>query len=69
MRVAADQGYSCFADPAELIEYGEGRMDLDGNRVIEFEGEQVGLGCDGEPLAAPESVTRVMTWDEFKASA
>ena len=63
----ADRGYSCFADPAEMIEYGEGRMDVRANRVIEFEGEQVGLGCDGEPLAVPSRVVRVITWDEFTA--
>lgn len=63
----AGRGYSCFASAREMIEYGTGRLELDATRVIEFEGDYAGDGCDGEPLVIPSQVIRIMTWGEFAA--
>ena len=65
--VEADRGYSCWASAAEMIEYGNDRLDTSTTRVMEFEGEQVGTGSDDEPLVVPSRVVRVMTWAEFTA--
>ena len=65
----ADRGYSCCTSPEDLLASAEqmawGRLQLATARVVAFEGEQAGLGWDGEPLVVPTRVIRVMTWDEF----
>lgn len=67
----ADRGYSCVYDPEDILslpaQFGSGRRELAAARVVEYEGEVQGWGCDGEPLAVPSRVLRVMTWDEFTA--
>jgi hypothetical protein len=34
----------------------------DNDLVVVFEGEQVGTGWDGEPLAVPSGVVEVIAW-------
>jgi hypothetical protein len=39
----------------------------DAGRVIVFEGQHIGTGFDGEPLAVPTEVVETLTWSEFIA--
>lgn len=64
-------GYSCCWSPADLIAYfgspsrGE---PLASDAVVVFEGQQVGTGCDGEPLAVPTGTVRWTTYGDLAAS-
>ncbi|MFF2088505.1 hypothetical protein ACFVVM_32380 [Nocardia sp. NPDC058176] len=63
-------GYSCWRDPDQLIAYMRERVgvldDADGV-VIEFDGEIVDSGFDGEPTAIPHEVIQTMVWSRFIA--
>ena len=64
------RGYSCFADPDDLISYFTERARsglADGEQVIVFEGQRIATGCDGEPTAVPTRVIEALTWEEFVA--
>lgn len=64
------RGYSCFADPEQLVAYIDERVgvvgDADGE-VIVFDGYQVDTGFDDEPTAIPETVLQRLTWAQFLA--
>jgi len=57
----ADRGYSCCHGGRELVRYVVEHIGahIDDERVVIFEGRQVGTGLDGEPLVIP---TRVVRW-------
>lgn len=64
----AQYGYSCCTSANDLIAY----MDEHGNPadtdpVVIFEGEQVGTGFDGEPLAIPTGHIRWTTYGALRA--
>ncbi|MEV0297030.1 hypothetical protein [Nocardia sp. NPDC050710] len=62
------RGYSCFADPEQLVSYLRERVgpvgDSDG-AVIVFDGYQVDTGFDDEPTVIPETVVARRTWTQF----
>jgi hypothetical protein len=56
-------GYSCCSSAEELVEYmTKHGVVSDNDLVVVFEGEQVGTGWDGEPLAVPSRVVEVIAW-------
>lgn len=63
----AQEGYSCCDTAQDLIAYFAQHLGSDPGpgMVIEFEGQRVGNGFDGEPLAIPTSIIRTMTWKEL----
>ncbi len=62
----AQYGYSCCWTASDLITYMDkhGVVD-DSDAVVIFEGEQVGSGFDGEPLAVPTGRIEWTTWGEL----
>lgn len=63
------RGYSCCRSADDLVEYfsWDDCMDPDDPEVaslpvVEFEGEVVGEGIDGEPLVVPTEVVRWTTY-------
>ena len=66
-----DPGYSCCWSPVELVDYFQrhagGAPDDSHGEVVVFEGEHVGQGDDGEPLAIPTRVVDRLPWSEFAA--
>lgn len=68
---ACDRGYSCTRSAEELADYFQqhagGAPADDHGHVVVFEGEHVGDGCDGEPLAVPTRVVETLTWTQFAA--
>lgn len=70
--IECDRGYSACESAEDLLHYFAQRGDLasaDEGRVIVFEGERVGTGCDGEPLVVPHTVIKVLAWSEFAEEA
>ncbi len=64
----AVRGYSCTDTAEELIAYFTKHSEPSGgDAVVIFEGEQVGNGVDGEPLAVPTGAVETTTWAEFLA--
>lgn len=67
----ANPGYSCCWSPEDLQTYFEvhacGAPGDHHGEVIVFEGEHVGQGDDGEPLAIPTRVVDRLPWSEFAA--
>ena len=66
----ADRGYSCCYSAEELLAY----MDRHGvvgddDPVVVFEGQRVGTGGDGEPLAVPTGHVRWTTIGALRAEA
>lgn len=61
------QGYSCCDSAEELLEYFQKHGHTnDDTPVVIFEGEYVGNGFDGEPLAVPTKVVRWTTFGELE---
>ncbi|WP_433717048.1 hypothetical protein ACQP2U_42560 (plasmid) [Nocardia sp. CA-084685] len=62
------RGYSCCADPEQLVAYLHARVgtvsDSDG-AVIVFDGYQIDTGFDDEPTAIPETIVRRLTWTQL----
>lgn len=67
--VDCDRGYSSVRSAADLVEYFQQHAGgaPEHGTVIVFEGEHVGDGCDGEPLAVPTRVVETLTWTQFAA--
>lgn len=67
--IDADPGYSACWTGTELVDYID--QHVCGNPgpgiVIEFAGQQVGTGFDGEPLVIPDQIIRTLTWQELRA--
>jgi hypothetical protein len=62
----ASYGYSACESAADLIAYATEHMIVgDNDAVVIFEGERVGTGFDGEPLAIPTGQARWTTWAEL----
>ena len=65
-----DKGYSSFDNPHDLVRYfnPSDRAYIRGTaHVVNFTGEQVGHGMEGEPLAVPDmKVARKMSWDDLE---
>lgn len=58
----ADPGYSCCETAEDLLAYFDQHSTADADDpVVVFDGQQVGAGIDGEPLAIPTSVIRWTT--------
>ena len=70
-RIDANPGYSCCWSPEDLRAYFEvhacGAPGDHHGEVIVFEGEHVGQGDDGEPLAIPTRVVDRLPWSAFEA--
>ena len=69
------RGYSCCESADKLVEYfsHDDVMDPEDPEVatlpvVEFEGDEVGTGADGEPLVVPSRVIRWTTYGEVWAS-
>lgn len=62
-----EPGYSCVADPADLIEYFARRVDPAGETVIVFTGRQASSCVEGHPTVVPDKVVETMTWEQFTA--
>ena len=64
------EGYSCFLSVedmrAYIQEYGWYSIITDETPVVAFEGEEVGMGLDGEPLVIPSQVLYWTTWGKIK---
>lgn len=59
----ADSGYSCCCSAEALVAYFSRHCSLDADDpIVEFEGEHVGNGGDGEPLVEP---TRIVRWTTY----
>lgn len=69
--VDCDRGYSSVRSAEELADYfqehAKGAPADDHGHVVVFEGEHVGDGCDGEPLAVPTRIVERLTWSAFAA--
>lgn len=65
----ADRGYSACDSAEELVRYfGQHAEYLsDDEPVVEFTGDVVGTGCDGEPLIVPTAVVRWTTLGQLRA--
>ncbi|WP_216917150.1 hypothetical protein [Nocardia noduli] len=64
------RGYSCWPTPAQLITYIServGHMVDDVGTVVEFDGDIIDVGFDGEPLVVPTRIIRTSRWSEFLA--
>lgn len=63
-------GYSCCYSAEDLIAYFARHGEpLGDDTVVVFEGQRVGTGFDGEPLAVPTGAVRHTTWAEFVAGS
>jgi hypothetical protein len=66
----ADPGYSCCETAADLLDYFDQHgIAADDDPVVVFEGERVGTGFDGEPLAVPTGDIRWTTIGALRAQA
>jgi len=68
----AQPGYSCCRSAAELLRYVDahvGQVPDTRPVVAVFQGQQVGVGFDGEPLAVPTGAVQWITWAELAALA
>ncbi|GAA0719758.1 hypothetical protein Drose_06055 [Dactylosporangium roseum] len=64
----AQYGYSCCWSGADLIAYmDEHGIVADDDQVVVFEGQRVGTGGDGEPLAVPTGQVRWTTYGALRA--
>ena len=64
----ASEGYSSCASAEELLDYfGQHSPADDADPVVVFEGAQVGIGFDGEPLVIPATVIRWTTIGALRA--
>ena len=64
----ADYGYSCCASAEELLSYMDAHGIVgDDDPVVIFEGQRVGTGGDGEPLAVPTGQVRWTTIGALRA--
>lgn len=65
--IEADPGYSCCRSAEDLVAYFSRHYPLDSDdRIVEFEGIQVGHGGDGEPLVVPIRVVRWSTYGQVR---
>jgi hypothetical protein len=65
--IDADRGYSCCGSASELVEYFDWHCPADdSDPVVEFDGEHVGNGLDGEPLVVPTAVVRWTTIGQLR---
>jgi hypothetical protein len=62
----AQYGYSACWSATDLVTYMKkhGIVEND-DKVIIFDGRQVGTGFDGEPLAVPSRTIEILTWSEL----
>jgi hypothetical protein len=66
----AQYGYSCCWTADDLIAYMNSHgVAAEDDAVVIFEGQQVGTGFDGEPLAVPTGRVEWTTWGELIAVA